>query len=74
MAELESHFEEAKKTAEKRFLGQGPIVGVGSIGQEQDTLVFLLADDSTEYRNLIKKWGRSVSVPVHFIITGVNKP
>ena len=74
MTGLESHFEKAKKTAEKHFLGQGPIVGVGSIGQEQDTLVFLLAEDSTEYRLLIENWGRSVSVPVHFIITGVNKP
>lgn len=66
-------FQEAKTNAERHFLGRGPIVGVGSIAQEKDTLVFLLTEDSKEFRLLIENWGNTVDVPVTFIVTGVNK-
>jgi hypothetical protein len=60
-----------RKEAEKKFLGLGPVVGIGIAPEgEHFELVFLLRKESAEARDSVLTWANERHVRVQFIITG----
>lgn len=63
--------ESLRREAEKKFLGWGPVVGIGvAENEKQSELVFLLSKESSETKDLILDWARLNHVGVQFILTG----
>lgn len=74
MSRQADHLENSREVAQRLFLGRGPIVGIGVGGDGDSYLIFLMEEESAEYRQLVNDWSASIGVRASFRITGQNRP
>jgi len=61
---------ELKIEAERKFLGRGPVIGIGIGGPSEDQLVFMLEAESLEMQQKIRDWAKVRAVLIQFQVTG----
>ncbi len=65
---------EAKRLAERQFLGRDDVVGVGLTEESSQILVFLLSRPSATMQNTIARWAYLHGVGVRFQVVGQIRP
>jgi hypothetical protein len=66
--------ETLKQNAERLFLGQGSVVGIGIVNDEGHAeLLFLLSGESKKTTESIQTWASQNRVAVRFLVTGKIK-
>jgi hypothetical protein len=64
----------ARSKAEKEFLGQEHIIGVGISNQAAEQLVFFVDHSSVSTEDRVAAWARGLGVNVEFRVVGGFKP
>lgn len=62
--------EELRREAQRRFLGEGVVIGVGVGGECEDELVFLLEEKSDAMAEEIRAWGTQRGVAIRIQVSG----
>lgn len=67
------NIEAVRVEAQRRFLGRGPVVGVG-VGRTGKQLVVMLEENSPTLEHEICLWADRFHVPVRFVVTNEVRP
>ena len=65
--------ETVRVAAQRKFLGRGPVVGVG-VAQTGKQLVVMLEQNSPTLEREICSWADRLHVPVTFVVTNQIRP
>ena len=58
------------KQAQRKFLGHGPVVGIGIGGKSEDELVFTLEEESADTEREIRQWALDREVIIRIQVSG----
>lgn len=67
---MANRIEELRRLAQGKFLGQGPVIGIGIGGRLENELVFVLEEESADIERQIRRWAGDQGVPVQIRISG----
>jgi hypothetical protein len=62
--------EDLRREAQRRFLGEGAVIGVAVGGEFEDELVFLLEEESNSMAEEIRAWGTERGVAIRIQVSG----